>query len=170
MSRIVAQYPAEYWTDDVTVGRVCTDWSDVESAVQYFGSVGHTRFIAKTNFSTAGRGAKRFDDLSEVQGWLERALRHQSVVVEPCFDRVVDFSNNWMYRQIERVLTIGDLKPITRPVLGSSFGAMHSGLDKDLFDSFTVMAKSQRMRRLGTQVADVVGKSLQAVGYTGPQV
>ena len=27
---------------------------------------------------------------------------------------------------------------------------------------------SQRMRRLGNQVADVVGKALQAVGYTGP--
>ena len=52
--------------------------------------------------------------------------------------------------------------------LGHHLGAMHSGLDKDLLRFIHGDGKdSQRMRRLGTQVADVVGRALQSVGYTG---
>lgn len=171
LQKLLGQYPEAYWTDETTVGRVCTDWSDVERAVQYFESVGYTRFIAKTNFSTAGRGAKRFDDLGEVQGWLERALRHQEVVVEPCFERVVDFSIQLdVQSNRTKVLAIGRFETDNQgQYLGHHLAAMHAGLDRDLLRFLHGEGKdSQRLRRLGNQVADVVGKALQDVGYTGP--
>jgi len=171
LQTLLDQYPADYWTEEVTVGRVCNDWDEVECVLEDFRQAGYERFIAKTNFSTAGRGAKRFEDLSEVQGWLERALRHQQVIVEPCFERVVDFSIQ-LHVQVNRtkVLTIGRFETDNQgQYLGHHLGAMHSGLGKDLLRFIHGDGKdSQRMRRLGTQVADVVGKALQDVGYTGP--
>ena len=88
----------------------------------------------QTNFSTAGRGAKRFDEPSEVQGWLERALRHQEIVVEPCFERVVDFSIQLdVQSNRTKVLAIGRFETDNQgQYLGHHLGAMHSGLDKDL--------------------------------------
>ncbi len=171
LQTLLTQYPAEYWTDAVTVGRVCRDWGEVESALENFRKAGYERFIAKTNFSTAGRGAKRFDELSEVQGWMERALRHQHVVVEPCFERVIDFSIQLdVQTNRTKVLAIGRFETDNQgQYLGHHLGAMHSGLDKDLLRFIHGDGKdSQRMRRLGNQVADVVGKALQSVGYTGP--
>ena len=171
LEHLLEQYPAAYWTNETTVGCVCTDWSDVEGAIQYFKKEGHHRFIVKANYSTAGRGAKRFDDLSEVKGWLERILRHQQVVVEPCFDRVVDFSIQLdVQSNRTKVLAIGRFETDNQgQYLGHHLGAMHSGLDKDLLRFIHGDGKdSQRMRRLSMQVADVVGKALQAVGYMGP--
>ena len=50
LGKLLSQYPEDYWTEDTTVGRVCTTWSDVEVAVQYFEAIGHTRFIANQLF------------------------------------------------------------------------------------------------------------------------
>jgi hypothetical protein len=171
LQTLLAQYPAAHWTDASTVGRVCATWKDVEDAIQHFASSGYTRLIAKTNFSTAGRGAKRFDHVDEVRGWLERAVRRQSVVIEPCFERVVDFSIQLDVQKARtKVLAIGRFETDNQgQYLGHHLGSMHRGLERDVLRFIHGDGQDpHRMRRLGTQVAEVVGSALQAVGYTGP--
>ena len=171
LQTLLKRYPADHWTDESTIGRVCETWKDVEDAIEYFASGGTTRLIAKTNFSTAGRGAKRFDHVDEVRGWLERVVRRQSVVIEPCFERVVDFSIQLDVQQSRtKVLTIGRFETDNQgQYLGHHLGAMHRGLERDVLRFIHGDGQDpHRMRRLGAQVADVVGTALQAVGYTGP--
>ena len=165
------QCPSEYWTREDSIGQTCTTWDEVEGHIERLKLAGYEKFIVKSNFSTAGRGAKRFTNLAEIEKWLRRVLRHQSVVLEPCFERVIDFSIQLDVREANtKVVAMGRFETDSQgQYLGHHLGALHSGLDRDVLRFLHGDGKdSQRMRRLGSQVADVVGKSLQKVGYKGP--
>ncbi len=171
LRRLQQQFPEDFWTDVNSVGKRCHTLDEVLIHIQYLNTVGYEKYIAKINFSTAGRGAKRFSELPEVESWLERVLSHQAVVVEPCFDRVIDCSIQMDVRdESTKVLAMGRFETDSQgQYLGHHFGAVHSGLSKELLRFVHGDGKdSQRMRRLSRQVAEVVGSALRDVGFSGP--
>lgn len=74
--------------------------SDADEAVRYY--IAHKNLFVKAPWSSSGRGVLRTDDLElrHVQPWIRGIVRSQgSVMLEPVYDRILDFATEWEIRQ-----------------------------------------------------------------------